>query len=343
MTTSSDGNGHRPLDNLGISEAEERVYRWLLKHRNSSVSEAAREMSLAPDKTQHLLETLEAKGLATHSPEVPRRYHPVSPDMALRVLIAQRRKELQEAEFVLEELQNEADSEQTDEREQILEVITSPEMERQAYNQMSRMAQHEVLHLSKPPLIITELDAAAREDAADQYEARERGVHYRSVADSEFVGSSEAMKRIREEAESGEDVRVYPDLPFKMVICDRKMAFIPLQLDNPNSSCLLAKSSALLDALCQLFEFIWRNATPLRLVGTDEAKITNEGNQLDNKTRDLIALMAAGLNDKSIYMELGVSRRTHQTRVSNLLHVLNARTRFQAGWRAARLFPDNDK
>lgn len=336
-------NGNRPLEHLGISEREEQVYRWLLKHRNMTAAEVARGLSLAAMMAQRLLDALEAKGLATHTPSRPRSYLPVSPDVALGGLVAKLEKGLKKTQTVIDELQEEAKVEQSDAPEQILELITSPEAERQAYDQISRLARHEVLHLSKPPLLVTRLDLSVDEDVSDQYQARERGVRYRSVADTDFVTLPGVMKRIREEMASGEEVRVYPDLPFKMVVCDREMALIPLQLESATGPCLLVKSSALLDALCLLFELIWRQSSPLQLSGPQDLTIKEEDTPVAEQMRELISLLAAGMNDKSIYMELDISRRTHQTRISELMQTLSAKTRFQAGWRAARLFPDSDE
>jgi DNA-binding NarL/FixJ family response regulator len=50
--------------------------------------------------------------------------------------------------------------------------------------------------------------------------------------------------------------------------------------------------------------------------------------------------MAAGLNDKAIAHELGISMRTLNRRISELMTQLNARSRFQIGWIASRLLGD---
>ena len=51
----------------------------------------------------------------------------------------------------------------------------------------------------------------------------------------------------------------------------------------------------------------------------------------------LLALLAAGLKDEAIARQLGVSLRTVHRRTSQLLDGVGARTRFQAGLRAAQL------
>lgn len=57
---------------------------------------------------------------------------------------------------------------------------------------------------------------------------------------------------------------------------------------------------------------------------------------IDSGTGDLITLLTAGMTDDAIARRLGVSARTVQRRVSELMESLGARTRFQAGAQAVR-------
>jgi sugar-specific transcriptional regulator TrmB len=93
----------RPLDVLGISDAEEHVYRHLLQQPGATRAEIALRMSIAPRAIQPLLESIEAKGLATHSPEQPRRYIPAWPDLAIEALILRRQEDLQRARLAAQE------------------------------------------------------------------------------------------------------------------------------------------------------------------------------------------------------------------------------------------------
>lgn len=335
----------RPLDKLGISGPEEQLYRWLLKHHDATVAEAGRALSLAPGKTQRLVDALEAKGLATHTPERPRRYVPASPDIALRALITQRRKELQDAEVVLEELQKEKASGQRAEHEQVVELITNQKMEDYLVQRLVQSAQHEMVALAKPPLRSTKLEVPFEEDRPDQEKLIKSGIRYRTVVDAEYMAMPGALTRIKNEIHSGEENRLFSELPFKLLMSDRKIALVPLSLQHTEGPSLLVKSPALLDALYLLFELIWEKSDPLRLFGDDIRSTSTDKKpaQLSGQMQELVSLMAAGLNDKSIYMESGVSRRTHQTRVSELMQALNARTRFHAGWRAAKLDSENDE
>ena len=52
--------------------------------------------------------------------------------------------------------------------------------------------------------------------------------------------------------------------------------------------------------------------------------------------RTLIVLLAQGLTDEAIGRRLGISSRTVRRRVAEIVHSLGAKSRFQAGVRAAQ-------
>src|SRR5690606_37840430 len=87
----------RSLQVLGIGEAEEALYRQLLAQPGASLRDLGAALQLGARKLQRLLESLELRGLATHSPEHPRRWHPAPPDLAIEALINQQQEDLQRA------------------------------------------------------------------------------------------------------------------------------------------------------------------------------------------------------------------------------------------------------
>jgi DNA-binding NarL/FixJ family response regulator len=104
-------------------------------------------------------------------------------------------------------------------------------------------------------------------------------------------------------------------------------------------------------ALKALFEAHWERATPIVTTGTathhnppqqdvgtllphTEAAPTEAA--LDETTRTLLTLLAAGLTDVAIARSQGWSERTTQRRVQQLMTRLGAATRFQACLLAAR-------
>lgn len=336
MQSSKSGES-RPLGILGLSEMEELIYDWLLTHSGASVSEVAQAHLLTPGKAQRLLNAIEAKGLVTRTPERPRRYQSVAPDIALRALALRGQESLQQAEVEIQRLQDKsAQYKGQTEHEQIVELITSHEAERQIFEQLHRAARHEILAMSRSPMRVSKLDVSAREKNKTQSETRiGAGVRYRGIVDAGFLSVPGATGRVRDDIKAGEEVRVFPHLPFKMVFADHRIALIPLNLEQIESPSLLIRSSALLDALYALFEMLWERATPISPTRTGLKEPVGASSKTSAESGDLTALLAAGLNDKTIAGELGLSMRTLTRRVLDLMQSLDARTRFQAGWQAA--------
>ncbi|MGH2506702.1 MAG: hypothetical protein ACRDHZ_04695, partial [Ktedonobacteraceae bacterium] len=219
--------------------------------------------------------------------------------------------------------------------EQMVELITSQEAGRQIYDQMHRTAQHEIITLLRPPMLISRLDVSPDQDEQYQREAQARGVLYRSIVDADFMVLPGAVQRIKDDMKAGEEVRVILHLPFKMALVDGRLAFVPLNLQRLDSPSLLVRSSALLDAFCALFEILWERAAPISFAHGGVLEIGDSSTRLSKEAKDLVTLLATGLNDKKIAGELHISQRTLERRIAELMRSLDTRTRFQTGWLAA--------
>ncbi len=327
--------GTRPLESLGISASEEQLYRWLVKHRGATASEAARALSFSPAKTQRLLISIQDKGLATHTPERSRRYIAAAPDMALGTLILQHQRDLHDAGRVMQEIQEEASASRSDGDEHVVEMITSVESERRILRQINATAENEIITLTRPPLRVDRLEGPLADYHREQRQAQNRGVVYRNIVDVDFLAMPKAVELLRSDIKSGENIRVASNLPLKMVAADRRVAFVPLNVSIPRGPSLLVRASALLDALYTTFELLWKAASPVSLLEADKLGAGNAGGWRDERVTGLISLMASGLNDKKIAYDLGVTSRTLRRHVADLMQTLNARTRFQLGWLAA--------
>ncbi len=332
----------RPLETLGISADEERTYRALLSRRLASASDLAGALGVTARAAQRLLDALATKGLATHSPERPRRYMPVQPEFAVEAIVSQRQAELERARAAIPDLRKHASSVRSDaERGEVVELVTSRDAERRIFEQAQHAARREVVTLVRPPARLTRLDTPFEQDQQPQRHARARGVSYRSIVDANWLALPGAPARVRSESESGEEIRVFPELPFKIAIFDRRIAFIPLNPHDPEGATLLVRSSALLDALYALFESLWERSTPLSFTPAGVPKIAKAVSRVPETAAKLIPLLAAGLNDKAIAHELEVSSATLNRRLAELMKGLDTRTRFQMGWRAAlEAFPE---
>lgn len=321
------------LEALGLDAPETKAYFCLLDLPRSTAAEIAEAMSVPLRRAQRLLDAIEARGLVTHSPERPRRYLLAAPDIAIEALILQREQELQGIRNNMRQLNERAAMHRQSSPQPLIELITQRESERQVFRQLQASAQRELIFLVRPPILISR--PAAPEAPSYEMDARARGVRYRGIVDSDYLALPGAVEHVRADIEKGDEVRVARRLPFKMVVADRRTALIPLDLSSPRSEVLLVRTSALLDALYALFESLWERAVPMSIDG--DAGVSGAGDRLPKESREIVRLMAAGLNDKAIAHELSLSMRTLNRRIADLMTQLNARSRFQIGWMAARL------
>lgn len=80
-----------------------------------------------------------------------------------------------------------------------------------------------------------------------------------------------------------------------------------------------------------LFEAAWETATDLR------AFFESDRPRIDAQAREVLHALGSGLTDAAASRDLGMSLRTYRRRVAELLVVLGADSRFQAGMRVGEL------
>ncbi len=143
---------------------------------------------------------------------------------------------------------------------------------------------------------------------------------------------------MRKSIAMGEQARVMAELPLKLTLADRVIGAVPLDFNHPDlgGGTLIVRTSSLLDALHELFDFVWERASPLRLTPSGELADRPAEPPASQDSRDLVQLLAAGLKDETVARQLSIATRTVERRVQTLMRDLDASTRFQAGWLAAQ-------
>lgn len=320
----------RPLQLLGISGTKEHVYRALLKRRKATSAQVAGDLDISGQAAADSLEDIEALGLATHMPETPKAYVAVEPELAIDALIKQRQLSLEQARLAVPVLM-EAFIQPAPSRGEapVLELITNRAYLRVVVDQMFKSLRNEILLFQKLPILAPSMRLET---------VLPPGVQARSISDHALVESSGTLAATLQDVALGEQARTVSMLPFKMMIVDRGIAIMTLDGQSPeNASTLLIRGGALVEALCQLFEFVWEKATPF-LASRDGkpdsgSYLAEHGMKFANA---LISLMAAGLNDKAIAHELHISASTLNRRIADLMRAEGVRTRFQLGMQLAK-------
>jgi predicted transcriptional regulator len=168
----------------------------------------------------------------------------------------------------------------------------------------------------------------AVQDSNDALEAEllGRGVRVRGLYESASLDDPEQFQAVQRLVALGEQARVLPSLPSKLLVVDRQHSIIPLDPRSARLGTMFVHPSALLVALTALFEALWARAT--------DVVPAREGN--GNGDGLLLAMLATGCKDETIARQLRVSQSTVTRRVARLLETLDASSRFQAGVQAAR-------
>jgi hypothetical protein len=312
------------LEALGVSGADEELYRVLLRHPRCTTADLARRSGHDAGTVRRGVHRLEQLGLLTRLPGRPPRLRPARPDTAVDVLVARRQQELNQAQLAARELLAEMVVEPERRPDRLVEVVAGQQAVASRFVQLLAGTEGELLVLDRPPYV-----ANPNRDGFAVDSVLDRAVRVRGIYATESLELPGALAEARRAAANGEQGRVHPDVPMKLVIADRRLALLPLAAGDVAGSALLVHPCALLDALCALFELLWQHAVPI----FGEAAPT----PADPLSTDaLLAALAAGLKDDAIARQAGTSTRTVRRRITDLSTVLRARTRFQTGMLAER-------
>ncbi|MFB7448390.1 LuxR family transcriptional regulator [Streptomyces sp. NPDC056194] len=311
---------------LGIGDEARRVYVQLLELGPAPLSAIGAAAGLYGAELSAAYGELVDAGLASPAGQDPDPVAPVPPAAGLEILGRHRAAELDESRITVggafESFRRQRLAAYHDD---LVEVVTGdavgPRM-RHAW----ASARGEIRQLDSPPYFPL---PSATDDALATLA---RGVTQRVVysqASLEYPGQLESA--IEPCVEAGEQARVLPSVPVKLVIIDESYAMVSLSIKEADvhNSMLVVQPCGLLSALVALFEQTWQNALPLHGRSVRPAGLLPAD-------RRLLRLLAGGASDDVIAREIGVSRRTLFRRIQVLMARLGATSRFQMALQAQR-------
>ena len=273
--------------------------------------------------------------LVQRQPGKPASFLATPPDIAITALVNERQAELDQARLAVPELLSEyQQATATSQPSSLLEVFTGPNVGHKRFQEVQAAARTELLIFDR----VSDRRVTGEVEVEAEAPMLSRGVRCRAIYESSSLDIPGRLPHIRHLAVLGEMSRVAPKLPMKMVICDRRLAMLPLSTtEEPvRESVVMVGPSALLDALVEVFESYWQSSVPIRGGQRTPAGQPAVPGRLPAEQHDVLQLLAVGLKDEAIARQLGTSMRTTRRRISALLTTLGVATRFQAGVEAAR-------
>lgn len=311
---------------LGIDHAAGQVYLTLLELAPAPLSAIGTAAGLGAAELATAYGALVDAGLASAAEEGGEVVAPVPPTAGLEILARRRAAEVEESRITVggafESFRRQRLAAYND---NLVEVVTGDAIGPRIRHAWAS-ARDQIRQFESPPYFPL---SGATDDALATLA---RGVTQRVVYSRESLEHPGHLKDVIEPCiKAGEQARVLPSVPVKLVIIDEAYALVSLSIKEADvhNTMLVVQPCGLLSALVALFEQSWQNALPFH------GRTTRPGG-LPPADRRLLWLLAGGASDDVIAREMGISRRTLFRRLQILMAQLGAANRFQMALQAQR-------
>jgi DNA-binding CsgD family transcriptional regulator len=318
------------LHSLGLDETAQSVYRFVLERQGCCVADVADAFTISEDAANTAIKTLTDLRLLRR---LAGSLTPGSPSAALQSLLQRQQEELLRKQQEFNETRAAANR-LIAEYEEVCGLGVRNEWERfdgivaveARMEILTRQAKGEIL-LMAPAGTQSTFSLTARKPL-DQ-ELLSSGVSIATIFQDCVYNDRVTMRYADWLARVGGQVATAPTLPMWMLIVDRSIALLPVEPESGCCSAFQVTGAGILTALSALFESAWTSATPL---GSTRTTIDDEPSNIE---RELLRLLGQGLTDEACCKKLGIGLRTVRRMVADLMHKLDARSRFEAGANAA--------
>lgn len=175
-----------------------------------------------------------------------------------------------------------------------------------------------------------------RDRFTDEVWERRPGLRERYLVASALLDDEEVLAELQRRSDAGVSVRFVQHIPFGMMTADNLIVVCDgSRYSEDASGSFVHRGGPGVTALGSLVDtlYTWGAALPSsRAPGDDHPS----AGHLDQRDRRILGLLGAGATDQQIARQLGVSTRTVERRVRNIMDGLGTTTRFQAGVAATR-------
>jgi sugar-specific transcriptional regulator TrmB len=215
------------LIGLGLSGYEARAYVALTTHDRCTAAEAARLAALPRQRIYDVLASLVAKGFASILPGASVRYRATEPAQAIGQLMAAQRQRLElmeeQAAAMIETLSPifRAGQQKTDPLGYV-EILHETNAINARFDELQASVKKELLIFTRPPYARQPQDNVEGLPLARSHKVR-------SIYEFSLFEDLAASEGVRRFVRAGEEARVVPELPLKLVVIDEAIVMIGMQ------------------------------------------------------------------------------------------------------------------
>ncbi|MFI6818280.1 hypothetical protein ACIBG7_38200 [Nonomuraea sp. NPDC050328] len=311
---------------LGLTRAEEDVYRYFLRHPCTPAHDAHQALAIGEERARQAISRLRDLNLLQGDDE---RTWATEPGVAVPLLMDERleamhrtMRQLADPRPILRSLQDDHPAGTAGDPDPPLRRLEDPGQVRAHLDQLAFGARHEVL--AAQPYDALSPEQLARARSADARFLR-RGVRLRTLVRASALDDPVSLGYLRDLHDGGAQVRVAGELSDLMLVFDRRTALVPIDPGDTSRGALLIEEGALVTGVVSLFERLWAAATGF-------AEVTGQGEpvRLSETQRRVLTCMCTVSKDEVGARRAGMSLRTYRRHIAELLRVLDAGTRAQA-------------
>jgi DNA-binding CsgD family transcriptional regulator/sugar-specific transcriptional regulator TrmB len=313
-----------------------RVYEEVLNHPSADADLIAGRLDRPESEVRLALHTLVGLKLAKPAPGCCRRFVAVSPEIAEAELVAPLEQAIHHQHRVVSDIRGQLRSfsdtfrrsRRTRQSQDAVRVLDDVDQIRLQLADASRLCESEVLTMQPGGgRAENELHDARTRDV----EMLERGVEMKIIYQHTARNDVPTRGYVREVAARGAQVRTSNEIFDRMIIFDRRVAFVPHEMPGGSLGAAVIHEPAMVGLLQRIHEHLWRSASVF------DPKEAAYGETFDEVRATILELLASGLKDEVIARRLGMSARTCRRHISRLMSELSAASRFQAGVAAATI------
>ncbi|MBC3840641.1 LuxR family transcriptional regulator [Streptacidiphilus sp. 4-A2] len=206
--------------------------------------------------------------------------------------------------------------------------LTDLDAVRSVITELADGAEHEIL-TSQPGG--ARKDDVLRESLEKTERVLARGVRMRTLYQHTAQFNTVTVEYADHVTRLGAEIRTLGDGFMRMLAFDQTAAIIALR--DSETGALLVRDPSLVDFVIGAFERAWTTATPFPENYSQERVLAIS----DEMKLSIVRLLVQGLEDRAIARRMGMSLRTCQRHVSDIMDKLGARSRLHAGYLISEL------